>query len=144
MTFICLNIELRTQPLIILVVIAGTDKERLGCSKIPGCINYQARLGADHLTFEGGGWKISRKNFLQPKEKEKNQSIQSRKKNIMQKRALKKIPTCKSTDAPHFSIVSTGLQDFAFLSRHICLKEHRVNSGQHHRDSTAFRASNIW
>ena len=28
MTFICLNIELRTQPLIILVVIAGTDKER--------------------------------------------------------------------------------------------------------------------
>ena len=36
MTFICLNIELRTQPLIILVVIAGTDKERPGCSKIPG------------------------------------------------------------------------------------------------------------
>jgi hypothetical protein len=39
MTFICLNIELRTQPLIILVVIAGgTDKERLGhlgCGKIP-------------------------------------------------------------------------------------------------------------
>jgi hypothetical protein len=32
MTFICLNIELRTQPLIILVVIAGTDKERPGCS----------------------------------------------------------------------------------------------------------------
>ena len=30
MTFICLNIELRTQPLIILVVIAGTDKERPG------------------------------------------------------------------------------------------------------------------
>jgi hypothetical protein len=34
MTFICLNIELRTQPLIILVVITGTDKERPGCSKI--------------------------------------------------------------------------------------------------------------
>jgi hypothetical protein len=34
MTFICLNIELRTQPLIILIVIAGTDKERPGCSKI--------------------------------------------------------------------------------------------------------------
>ena len=34
MTFICLNIELRTQPLIILVVIAGTDKECPGCSKI--------------------------------------------------------------------------------------------------------------
>jgi hypothetical protein len=33
MTFICLNIELRTQPLIILVVIAGTDK-RPRCSKI--------------------------------------------------------------------------------------------------------------
>ena len=34
MTFIRLNIELRTQPLIILVVIAGTDKERPGWSKI--------------------------------------------------------------------------------------------------------------
>jgi hypothetical protein len=34
MTSICLNIELRTQPLIILIVIAGTDKERPGCSKI--------------------------------------------------------------------------------------------------------------
>jgi hypothetical protein len=34
MTFICFNIELRTQPLIILIVIAGTDKERPGCSKI--------------------------------------------------------------------------------------------------------------
>ena len=34
MTFICLNIELRTQPLIILIVIAGTDKELPGCSKI--------------------------------------------------------------------------------------------------------------
>jgi hypothetical protein len=71
--------------------------------------------------------------------KKKSCSIQSRKKNIMQKSALKKkIPTCKSTDVLHFSIVSTGLQDFAFLSRHICLKEHGVNSGQHHRDSTAF------
>jgi hypothetical protein len=38
MTFICLNIELRTQPLKILVVIAGTDKERPGCSKIR--LNY--------------------------------------------------------------------------------------------------------
>jgi hypothetical protein len=36
------------------------------------------------------------------------------------------IPACKSTDVLHFSIVSTGLQDFAFLSRHICLKEHGV------------------
>jgi hypothetical protein len=34
MTFTCLNIELRTQPLIILIVIAGTDKECPGCSKI--------------------------------------------------------------------------------------------------------------
>jgi hypothetical protein len=59
----------------------------------------------------------------------------------MQKRALKKnIPTCKSTDVLHFSIVSTGLQDFAFLSRHICLKEHGLDSGQHHRDSAAFGA----
>ena len=62
----------------------------------------------------------------------------------MQKRALKKIPACNSTEAFHFSIVSTGLQDFAFLSSwHICLKEHWVNRGQHHRDSTAFGASNI-
>jgi hypothetical protein len=62
----------------------------------------------------------------------------------MQKRALKKkFPTCKSTDVLHFSIVSTGLQDFAFLRRHICLKEHGVNSGQHRRDSTAFGAYNI-
>jgi hypothetical protein len=57
--------------------------------------------------------------------------------------AQKKIPTCKSTDVLNFSIVSTDLQDFAFLSRHICLKEHGVNSGQHHRDSTAFGAYNI-
>jgi hypothetical protein len=55
----------------------------------------------------------------------------------------KKIPTCKSTDVLHFSIVSTGMQDFAFLSRHICLKEHGVNSGQYHRDSTAFGAYNM-
>jgi hypothetical protein len=40
MTFICLNIELRTQPLIILIVIAGTDKERPGCSKIRLSIMY--------------------------------------------------------------------------------------------------------
>jgi hypothetical protein len=38
MTFICLNIELRTQPLIIVIVIAGTDKERAGTDKErPGC-----------------------------------------------------------------------------------------------------------
>jgi hypothetical protein len=61
----------------------------------------------------------------------------------MQKRALKKNSYSKSTDVLHFSIVSTGLQDFAFLRRHICLKEHRVNSGQHYRDSTAFGAYNI-
>ena len=81
----------------------------------------------DHLIFEGGGgWKISKKNFLQSKLKEeKNHAAYNREKKIMQKRALKKkIPTCKSTDVLHFSIVSTGLQDFAFLSRHICLKEH--------------------
>jgi hypothetical protein len=54
----------------------------------------------------------------QGERKKKSCSIQSRKKNIMQKRALKKkISTCNSTDALHFSIVSTGLQDFAFLSR---------------------------
>jgi hypothetical protein len=66
------------------------------------------------------------------------------------------IPTCKSTDVLHFSIVSTGLQYFdliqycvhrlaifSFLSRHICfIKEHGVKSGQHHRDFTAFGAYN--
>jgi hypothetical protein len=81
---------------------------------------------------------------IQVERKKKSCSIQSRKKNIMQKRVLKKkIPTYKSTDVLHFSIVSTGLQDFAFLRRHICLKEHGVNSEQHHRDSTAFGAYNI-
>ena len=45
MTFICLNIELRTQPLIILVVIAGTDKERPGCSKI--LLEYRATTVID-------------------------------------------------------------------------------------------------
>jgi hypothetical protein len=77
----------------------------------------------------GGGWKISKNNFLQPKEKEKkNHAAYNREKNISCKRerSKKKIPACKSTDVLHFSIVSTGLQDFAFLSRHICLKEHGV------------------
>jgi hypothetical protein len=88
-----------------------------------------------------GGWKISKKNFLQSKEKEKNHAANNREKKYHAKEsAQKKIPTCKSTDVLHFSIVSTGLQDFAFLSRHICLKEDGVNSGQHHRDSTAFGA----
>ena len=52
MTFICLNIELRTQPLIILVVIAGTDKERPGCSKIQlarGQTTPVRRLGASTM-----------------------------------------------------------------------------------------------
>jgi hypothetical protein len=76
-------------------------------------------------------------------ERKKSCSIRSRKEISCKRERSKKIPTCKSTDVLHFSIVSTGLQDFAFLSRHICLKEYRVNSGQHHRDSTAFRAYNI-
>jgi hypothetical protein len=90
------------------------------------------------------GWKISKKNFLQSKEKEKkNHAAYNREKKISCKRERsKKIPTCKSTDVLQFSIVSTGLQDFAFLSRHICLKEHGVNSGPHHMDSTAFGAYN--
>jgi hypothetical protein len=94
------------------------------------------------LTFECGGgvgWKISKKNFLQPKENEKKimQHTIEKKKYHAKESAQKKIPTYKSTDVLH-------LQDFAFLSRHICLlKEHGVNSGQHHRDSTAFGAYNI-
>jgi hypothetical protein len=90
-----------------------------------------------------------KKKFLQPKEKEKKIMQHTiEKKNIMQKRALKKILTCKSTHALQSSLQycvhRLGLQDFAFLSRHICLKEDRVNSGQNHRDSTAFGASNIY
>ena len=62
---------------------------------------------------------------IQVERKKKSCSIQSRRKKYHAKEsAQKKIPTCKSTDVLHFSIVSTGLQDFAFLSRHICLKEH--------------------
>jgi hypothetical protein len=61
-------------------------------------------------------------------------TIEKKKYHAKEKRALKKkIPTCKSTNVLHFSIESTGLQDFTFLSRHICLKEHGMNSGQHHR-----------
>ena len=44
MTFICLNIELRTQPLIILIVIAGTDKERPGCGKIHFYSSYSNEI----------------------------------------------------------------------------------------------------
>jgi hypothetical protein len=61
---------------------------------------------------------------LQPKEKEKkyHAAYNREKKYHAKESAQKKIPTCNSTDL--FSIMSTGLQDFAFLSRHICLKEH--------------------
>ena len=92
------------------------------------------------------GWKISKKSFLQSKEKEKkNHAAYNREKKYHAKEsAQKKNSTCKSTDVLHFNIVSTGLQDFAFLSRHICLKEHGVtDSGQHHRDSTAFGLWNL-
>jgi hypothetical protein len=91
-------------------------------------------------------WKISKKNFLQPKEKEKNHAAYNREKKYHAKEsAQKKIPACKSTEAFHFSIVSTGLQDFAFLSRYICLKEHWVNSGHYITGIlyTTFGASNI-
>ena len=87
---------------------------------------YNIFLGADNLTFE--------KNF----EKKIPATQGERKK--MQKRALKKkflhvnlLTLFTSVLCPH-----TGLQDFAFSSRHICLKEHGVNSGRQHRDFTAF------
>jgi hypothetical protein len=66
------------------------------------------------------------KKYLQSKLKEeKNHAAYNReKKSCKRERSKNKIPTCKSTDVLHFNIVSTGLQDFAFLSRHICLKEH--------------------
>ena len=111
-------------------------------------IRRKCFLRGGPFDFWGGrGWKISKKNFLQSKEKKKkimqHWTYNREKKYHAKESAQKKIPTCKSTDVLHFSIVSTGLQDFAFLSRHICLKEHGVNSGQHHRDSTAFGAYNI-
>jgi hypothetical protein len=63
-------------------------------------------------------------NFLQSKEKEKKiiQHTIEKKKYHAKESAQRKIPICKSTDVLRFSIVSTGLQDFASLSRHICLK----------------------
>jgi hypothetical protein len=65
----------------------------------------------------GGGLEDFKNNFLQPKErKKKSCNIQSRKKISCKRERSKKIPACKSTEAFHFSIVSTGLQDFAFLS----------------------------
>ena len=81
------------------------------------------------MIFEGGGLEDFEKQFPAIQgERKKNHAAYNREKNISCKRerSKKKIPTCKSTDVLHFSIVSTGLQDFAFLSRHICLKEHGV------------------
>jgi hypothetical protein len=75
------------------------------------------RLRADHLIFEGG-WKISKKISCNPKRKKTNHAAYNREKKYHVTRAQKKIPTCKSTDA----LLSTALQDFAFLSRHICLR----------------------
>ena len=96
-------------------------------------------LGADHLIFEGG-LEDFEKHFLQSKLKEKNNhaAYNREKKYHAKESAQKKIPTCKSTDVLHFSIVSTSLQDFAFFEQAHLLKRTRVNSGQHHRDSTAY------
>jgi hypothetical protein len=115
---------------------------------LPSVPHWNKRLlGADHLIFEGGGegWKISKNNFLQSKEKEKkiSCSIQSRKKYIMQKRALKK-------KFLHVNYWRSSLQYCVYRLARFCifeqvhvLKRTRVNSGQHHRDSTAFEAYNI-
>ena len=93
------------------------------------------------MTFEGGLEDFEKKFPATQGERKKNHAAYNREKKYHAKEsAQKKIPTYKSTDV----LVSTGrLQDFAFLSRHICLKEHGVNSGQHHRDSTAFGAATI-
>ena len=99
------------------------------------------------MIFEGGGGvgRFRKKISCNPRRKKKKimRHTIEKKKYHAKESAQKKILTCKSTDVLHFSIVSTDLQDFAFLSRHICLKEHGVNSGQHHRGSTAFGAYNI-
>jgi hypothetical protein len=98
------------------------------------------------LTFEGVGVEDFKKKFPATQgERKKSCSIQSRKKISCKRERSKKIPACKSTEAFHFSIVSTGLQDFAFLSRYICLKEHWVNSGHYITGIlyTTFGASNI-
>jgi hypothetical protein len=102
--------------------------------------NQLNKLRGGPFDFWGGVGRFRKIISCNPRRKKKNHAANNRKKNYHAKEsAQKKIPTCKSTDVLHFSIVSTGLQDFAFLSRHICLKEHGVNSGQHHTDSTAFR-----
>jgi hypothetical protein len=95
------------------------------------------------LTFEGGLEGFEKKFPATQGERKKIIQHTIEKKKSCKRERSKKISTCNSTDALHFSIVSTGLQDFAFLSRDICLKEHGVNSGYHHRDSTAFGASDI-
>jgi hypothetical protein len=78
-----------------------------------------------HLIFEGGLEDFGKKFSAVQGERKKNHAAYNREKKISCKRERsKKIPTCKSTDVIHFSIVSTGLQDFSFLSRHVCLKEH--------------------
>jgi hypothetical protein len=80
------------------------------------------------LIFEGGGGLEDFEKKFPAIQVERRKKIMQhtieKKKYHAKESAQKKIPTCKSTDVLHFSIVSTGLQDFAFLSRHICLKEH--------------------
>jgi hypothetical protein len=102
--------------------------------------DYVEKRGGPFDFWEGGGG-VGRFPATQWEREKKSCSVQSRKKNHAKESAQKKIPTYKSTDALHFSIVSTGLQDFAFLSRHICLKEHGVNSGQLSAPPSNYRLS---
>ena len=77
------------------------------------------------MTFEGGGEGVEDldKNFLQPKERGKNYAACNRKKYHAKESAQNKFLHVNLLTL--FSIVSTGLQDFAFLlSRYTCLKEH--------------------
>jgi hypothetical protein len=76
------------------------------------------------------GWKISKTKFpaIQGERKKNHAAYNREKKYHAKESAQKKNSTCKSTDVLHFNIVSTGLQDFAFLSRHICLKEQWTTS----------------
>jgi hypothetical protein len=80
-------------------------------------------LVADHLIFEWGGGGLEDFEKIFPAiqgERKKNHAAYNREKKYHAKESAQKtipIPTCKSPDVVHFSIVSTGLQDFAFLSR---------------------------
>jgi hypothetical protein len=78
-----------------------TMKERLGASLLPLSCHYPEPFsGADHLIFEGGGRKISKKILMIFFFPLGLRSIQSRKKISCKKERLKNSYMPKSTDVP--------------------------------------------